>query len=292
MVNARLLFVHALSPLHPGTGQGTGVIDLPVAREKSTGIPYLPGSSLKGVLRDACDDKDLRKRVFGPDTDYAHEHAGSIQVSDQRLLLMPVRSLIGTFAWVTSPFILRRLVRDAQAAGITGIPADVPSPGERRMCIVSQEKAPIVHNGQVILEDLDLRAAVTDDARAWAEWVGKQVFPGDAYWQETLTGRFCIVDDDVMSFLLDTATEVVARIRLQEQSKTVERGGLWYEEMLPAETILYGLVAAIPVMAKPDEVFRTLARLIEKPLQIGGKATVGHGLCRLTLVGGMARADT
>ncbi len=51
-MQARLLFTHALSPLHAGTGQGVGVIDLPIAREKATGLPFLPGSSVKGTLRD------------------------------------------------------------------------------------------------------------------------------------------------------------------------------------------------------------------------------------------------
>ena len=35
-MDAKLLFVHALSPLHAGTGQGVGVVDLPIAREKAT----------------------------------------------------------------------------------------------------------------------------------------------------------------------------------------------------------------------------------------------------------------
>ena len=43
----KLLFIHALSPLHAGTGQGVGIIDQPIAREKATGIPFLPGSSSK-----------------------------------------------------------------------------------------------------------------------------------------------------------------------------------------------------------------------------------------------------
>ena len=66
-MEARMLFLHALSPLHAGTGQGAGAIDLPVAREKATGLPYLPGSSLKGVLRDACKNGETRKKIFGPD---------------------------------------------------------------------------------------------------------------------------------------------------------------------------------------------------------------------------------
>src|SRR5690606_14440646 len=105
-MKARLAFVHALSPLHAGTGQGVGVIDLPIAREKATGIPYLPGSSFKGVLRDACSDRSTREEVFGPDTASPQSHASSVAFCDLRLLLLPVRSVAGTFAWVTSPYIL------------------------------------------------------------------------------------------------------------------------------------------------------------------------------------------
>ena len=32
----KLMFVHALSSLHAGTGQGVGTIDLPIARERAT----------------------------------------------------------------------------------------------------------------------------------------------------------------------------------------------------------------------------------------------------------------
>jgi CRISPR-associated protein Cmr4 len=51
---ARLMFVHALSSLHAGTGQGVGTIDLPIARERATDLPVIPGSSIKGCLREAC----------------------------------------------------------------------------------------------------------------------------------------------------------------------------------------------------------------------------------------------
>src|SRR5579864_5764877 len=101
-MNARLTFVHALSPLHAGTGQGVGVIDLPIAREKATGLPFLPGSSLKGALRARCDSKEC-VLVFGTATseiDQDDNQPGLAQFSDQRLLLLPIRSLMGTFAWV------------------------------------------------------------------------------------------------------------------------------------------------------------------------------------------------
>src|SRR5712671_3562923 len=115
-MNTRLLFCHALSPLHAGTGQGVGVIDLPIARERATNLPYLAGSSVKGTLRDTYNEKvslDLRVKIFGPETNRADEHAGSVSFSDQRLLLLPIRSLLGTFAWITSPYVLQRFRRDA-----------------------------------------------------------------------------------------------------------------------------------------------------------------------------------
>src|SRR6266581_7347401 len=120
-MNARLTFVHALSPLHAGTGQGASVIDLPIAREKATGLPFLPGSSLKGTLRARCSGQNCPK-VFGPDAAEIQtdsNQASAAQFSDQRLLLLPVRSLVGTFAWVTSPYVLCRLARDIQDAEIT-----------------------------------------------------------------------------------------------------------------------------------------------------------------------------
>jgi CRISPR-associated protein Cmr4 len=284
-MNARLLFVHVLSPLHAGTGQGVGVIDLPIAREKATGLPYLPGSSLKGTLRDACTDDVMKKKVFGPDTDSASDYAGSVQFSDQRLLLLPIRSLKGTFAWVTSPYILCRLLRDAESVMGSGVPSEVPSPADNA-CIVSNHGCQIAMNNQVILEDLDLAATPQSVAHTWAQWIGKQVFPGDSVWQQMLIARFGIVHDDVLSFLLDTATEITARIKLLEDAKTVKKGGLWYEEALPTETILSGLVVATPVKATVQEVFDTVANLMGKPLQFGGKATVGRGLCRLQMTGG------
>ena len=287
-MNARLLFTHALSPLHAGTGQGVGVIDLPIAREKATGLPILPGSSVKGVLRDACEDAceddTTRKNVFGPDTQNASDHAGSVQFSDQRLLLLPVRSLAGTFAWVTSPYVLQRLRRDAEAASVNELP-EVPAPGEES-CAVSETGCTICVGDKVVLEDLDLSAEPNGLVGQWATWLSEKVFSQDAEMTAMLTARLCVVRDDVLNFLLDTATEITARIRLQDDKKTVQKGGLWYEEALPTETVLVGLVVATHVKAAPEVVFTTVGGLVTKPLQFGGKATVGRGLCRLRMIGG------
>ena len=98
-MNMRPFLLHTLSPLHAGTGHTPDIIDLPTARMKATGIPFVPGSSIKGVLRDArrSSDREKTEAVFGPSDDPA-AHAGALVVSDARLLALPVRSFRGTFA--------------------------------------------------------------------------------------------------------------------------------------------------------------------------------------------------
>lgn len=286
-MQSKLFFLHALSPLHAGTGQGLGVIDLPIAREKATGIPIVPGSTIKGVLRDATESAKNPNviTVFGPETAKAGVHAGSVQFTDMRLVLLPVRSLKGTFAWVTSPLLLRRLQRDAKHASGTKPPATVPAPAAADACITTNASIlTLSKSNQVVLEDLELNATSDANADTWSQWLATHIFDGDADWTQTLGQHLCIVHDDVLSFLLQTATEVTARIRLDDETKTVQKGALWYEEALPAETIMAGLVIAAQVKADPQTVFSTIDNVTQKPIQVGGNATVGRGLCQLRLV--------
>lgn len=311
-MTARLIYVHALAPLHPGTGQGVGVIDLPIAREKATGLPFLPGSSLKGTLRDAAAASEKHsgdvKLVFGPDTITASEHAGAAQFTDQRLLLLPIRSLRGTFAWVTSPYILRRFAREARESQSPSPPSAFPTPSEESCCVpggsaLAMKNARQEQKPYIFLEDLDLLAVESAEAQQWAKWLGEEIFPKNgatdtnAEWRTMLNAHLCMVHDDVMTFLLETATEITARVRLDDAKKTVAKGGLWYEEALPAETILAGLVLASPLtthqatITLKDQVTRifdlihslTRENGQNRLLQFGGKATVGRGLCRVQL---------
>ncbi len=290
-MNTQLIFIHALSPLHAGTGQGVGVIDLPIAREKATGLPFLPGSSLKGSLRSLC-PKEKLAQVFGAEVGLSDEYAASsVQFSDQRLLLFPVRSLAGTFAWVTCPYVLRRLARDIADTGIQGLPTKVPRIANVAGCLVANpqtSKITLENTTKVYLEDLDftVQAGGAEDVATWAKWIGEQVFPADSDWGQMLAERICIVHDDVFSFLVETATEITARIKLKEDSKTVQDGGLWYEEALPAETILTGLALFSPLPASKltvKETQKIIQDITKQVIQFGGKATVGRGLCHVQM---------
>ena len=70
-----MLGLLAETSVHPGSGRGVGVVDLPVARETATDYPVLVGSSLKGALRDkiktTAPDEETRfgnpQEAGGPD---------------------------------------------------------------------------------------------------------------------------------------------------------------------------------------------------------------------------------
>lgn len=287
MNQACLTFIHALSPLHAGTGQGVGVIDLPIAREKATNLPFLPGSTLKGTLRDECGNDALRDKIFGTGGD-ATASSGSAIFSDQRLLCLPVRSLFGTFAWVTAPYVLSRFQRDCENIG-QKLALTVPTLTNEK-CAVAQG-SPIAPQNQVILEDLDLQITDQKSATDWAKALSLKIFDADN-WRKYFQERFCVVSDNVFNFLMETATEITARNVLKDETKT--SANLWYEEALPTETILSGLLVTVQVKAKAEEVFQTVGDLCRRPVQLGGNMTVGRGLCRIIVdaQGGAKRAHS
>ncbi|GAB3438785.1 type III-B CRISPR module RAMP protein Cmr4 [Insolitispirillum peregrinum] len=277
--------IHALSPLHAGTGQASDLIDLPIARMQSTGIPFVPGSSIKGVLRDSQRNANgtLAEEalgIFGPETDSAGDHAGALTCGDARLLALPVRSFKGAFAWVTSPLLLTLAARDMDISP----PALVDFHG--RGARVTEGSANVHrHQGKdyLYLEDYDLPAH-KKPFPAELEPVFRQVFAGDDQWA-MFRSRCAILDDETMAYLWEMATQIDTRVRINPETRTVAAGALWTEESLPPETLLIGVMSADRVrrpgcqMTPEDVLNRVLSQ--ERVLQIGGKAAVGRGLSRL-----------
>lgn len=287
-MNSRLLLIHALSPIHCGTGQAIGGIDLPIAREKPTNIPLIPGSSIKGVLRAMPQaNPQVHREVFGPPVESASDNAGSVQISDANLVFLPVRSIRGTFAWVTSPYMLRRLLRDARECGVV-LGAAPPDPAEKEALVTGDR---LTAGDKVVFEDLDFTPQNSEPLKQLAAKFAERLFGAAADLADDrrlFVERVCVVHDDVMALLLHTATEVTMRIRLNPDTKTVDAGALWSEEALPIESVLSGIVVATPVLQKgggvPDSnVLLNYVRDLpgKGAVQLGGKATVGRGLCRL-----------
>ena len=297
-MQTQIFHLQNLSALHVGTGQGVGVVDLPIARSKSTNLPLVPGSAIKGVLRDelaaqAFLQPDDINTLFGPDTSLEDAHAGAIAFGDANLLLLPIRSFAGTVAYATCPFILRQYKRDnnIKTADLQ-IPQLGGSDDDTVSARVTANSSLIVRGtDRIALEDLDIQAYDNDTTQKWADAITESLYPENSKdyedWRTQVASRFVILPDDIFSFLADTATEVRTRIRIDRKTRTVQQGALWTEENLPADSVFWGVIGVSQSRKKADNrSAQELADLLPKQeiqIQIGGKHTVGRGFCRLLL---------
>lgn len=304
-----LLFIYTETPLHAGAGAGLGAVDLPIQRERITGYPLVQASAIKGVLRgmaETSEGKNSAKVVtaFGPDTNSASDHAGAVSPGDARLLLFPVRSLLGIFAWTTSPDVLNRFVRDAKFAGqsVNWKALTLPkSEGNGQIALVGQNSVlkPEKEN-QVVLEEFSFDVQPSEVVDRVATWLANNALPaGDeyAYWREALPDRLIILPEDDFREFTRFSTEVVTRIKLKQETKTVDGSALWTEENLPTDTLLYVPVYATQPRNGKDKwpegwvseqdvlaFVRTLATN-QNRTQLGGNETIGRGIVALRWAG-------
>lgn len=296
MAKARWSTIYTLTETHPGSEGTRGAIDLPIAREAATGLPFLPDTSLKGVARAALrnDDDDRLTRLFGSDLPAQEDGAdasttpGNLSVLQGSLLLYPLRSLQRMFVYATSPLLLERLDRLARAVeidppwGKESLSELLPDPPRGAKALVAD---PELGKGRLYVERIAVQAQQDDRVRALGlaltGWL-----PED---ERALRGRvewdLVVLSDEVFAQLLEVAPPVRARIKLNERGTTDEDGNLWYEERLPADTLFWSfLVPRGGKDAVTDHDLLALKRAV-RVVQIGGGATTGHGQC-LWHVGG------
>jgi CRISPR-associated protein Cmr4 len=289
-----ILFLYVETPLHAGSGTGLGAVDLPIQRERVTSYPIVQASGLKGALRSVAGIGEDINVVFGPD---GHEHAGAVSFGDARILLFPVRSLAGVFGWTTSRDVLARFLRDTK-----GMELDVPPPPD-----APQDNVALVSPGcdlvpqgenQLVLEEFAFTVQEDEKVEALAQWLADNALPpaGSApeyqYWRQKLPGSLVILPEDAFRDFTLYATEVVTRVQLKKDTKTVAEGP-WTEEHLPTDTLLYApLFASTPRQKSEDltavwkgktasDVLAKVKELVPNRLQLGGDETIGRGMVRL-----------
>lgn len=310
-----LLFFYTETPLHAGSGEGLGAIDLPLQRERMSDLPQVQGSGIKGALRelfrargDESDERLLEEALFGPrppdperqrqptPTDpQAHEHAGSLAVTDARLCFMPVRSAHGGWAWITSPLILQRLARDlGLIEGAVEPPAWAKITVDSDCALIPSVQAEIAPKGQLIIEDAlydtQQRREVADLAKTL-----EQVLPDSAVYEPIrarLSRQLAVISDEEMSYWARHGTEVVTRVRIDENTGTVAPGALWTEESLPSESLLWSVVMISDSRQRQErriqacratDLDAAFGRELDRHPRIflGGDRTVGRGIVAL-----------
>lgn len=280
------LLFQAVTPVHVGSGQDVGIVDLPVVRERTTGHPYLPGSGIRGTLRDRCEAADpaMTTRLFGNE-ESGEISAGCVSILDAHLLLFPVRSAPGLFHWITCPFVLhrhRRLLHE-----LCGADSFLPA------CDATPEPGTYLGGGTGLLYLEEYPFEKGDGVWTWGLSL-EAVDPA----------RVVLISDDDYLHFVKTATIVRQRNRLST-AKTVLQGQLFSVESLPAETCFLGFFGATQERVSEvrddqssegraegslnkDAAARQLRRLAtdgeesrETYLTLGGDESVGLGITRV-----------
>lgn len=278
-----LLFLYAESALHVGAGKSLSAVDLPIQRERTTDYPNIQGSGLKGALRSQipAGQEDVNA-IFGPDTDKASEYAGALSVGEAHLVLFPVRSLRGVFAFTTSALALARLAREAAAAG-QSVPFSGLNAPDKKTCLTTSG-SDLSAGGSVVLEEFAFTNSASKDADAVAQWLAEYAFPaGPAYdfWRQKVRRSLVILPDDDFRDFVVNSTEVTTRVRLEPDSKTVASGALWTQEALPADSLLVSAITARRLRNGGDwdagNVMSWVQQTMPARVQVGGDETTGLG---------------
>ncbi len=279
--------MYAVTPCHAGSGSSTGVVDLPIQRERHTNWPMIQASGIKGAMRahfdrfkEAIKEKPEKEQfdkltatIFGTSETGDSGHAGALSVGDARILAYPMRSNIAPFVWITCPAVLNRVNRDLSMAGKELLDLS---------CLdgVSQEKAiwcsgEFKEGERILLEDMEVTATTPADLNA--------PFLKDAE-------RLMIVDDQVFDYGVSHCTQIMAQITIDQKTGTTRDGSLRYQEELPSDTLMYSVIfwgdsRDDAQTVKQEIISRYITEeVMPDHLQVGGDETLGRGIFSLNWI--------
>ncbi len=272
-----VLGLYTETPLHCGAESGAGYVDLPVQRERHTDYPVIPGSTLKGVLRDELRGKlPSLDEVFGA-AEVAPDkpgRPGSVSFGDGILIAFPVRSSGAPFHWVTCPFVLERAFR------ALGRPRKVEAPPAGSGWANG--------NGDVLLDEVRLAKRPQAELTQWSAAL-LDLLPDDskgfAYTRKLFPDHLVVTADEDFKELIQVGTEVVTRIKLNYLGTTVTleakdhpgksseelQGNMFVEEVVPPETLF---LCPLRALEEPKDLLTTLPAVV----RIGGDESIGRGV--------------
>lgn len=325
------LFLLCETPLHAGSGSDLGIVDLPIQRERHTDFPKIESSSLKGSIRESYESKYVKKldkeeeketalsnlekinRVFGYDEmkvdkrfskddlksrfpkdkngKHVVDFAGAVGFTDARLLLFPVKSMKGIFAWITCPKALSQFKSDLEYAGKTAESKKVKTFNGTEIAVTcSGSKIKFDSAQKVVLEEYAFECDDSKDLTEMASWLSDTVFTDlPDYWKKKVKTDIVVLPDDDFRDFVNLSTEVITRTKIDNEKGTVSGGALFTEEYLPSESLMYSLVLTAPEFRADNpltenEVRNFIETKMPPVIQLGGNATLGKGILRTKLL--------
>jgi CRISPR-associated protein Cmr4 len=267
MKDFRVGYLYSLAPIHCG-GEGDLGNILEIAREAHTNFPYIPGSSLRGSLRDEVleyQGQATADRLFGKELD-PNGQMGVHQIwfGDARMLWVPMRTMSQNgndiFTWVSCP----TLLRDWALVSRKTIPVFPDrAVGDRAAdYVVADAKV------QVQKFTPEQKTAI-DLTGNWSDNLGNDT---KSTWSEN---RIVLPDSD-FQVLMEHSLWTQVRNKIQAS------GGaevFWTDVCIPRDTIFYyawgySIDKKNPIQSSDHD---TIKEVLIGLIQVGGQANVGRG---------------
>lgn len=262
-----LYIIHCKSNIHVGSGDSSyGVIDKLVQRDTADTLPCIFSSSLKGAFREFFEEviekdkpqgkKVMSDRIFGEGSNKKSigQRKGSHIFQQAFLLSIPLRSNQKPFYSAIAPFMVKQLLEMADLFGYK-FPDALLRDFEVVQKVLPQNNEPIIFHqkSQLEIEDFSNFKPQTEQLSELQNVIGKYIV--------------ILSDDDMKRMTNDYHLPIIARNKLENgKSKN-----LWYEQVVPRESIFTAFVAT-------DEVSDEFQKNVNnKVVQIGGDSSVGYG---------------
>jgi CRISPR-associated protein Cmr4 len=228
-------------------------------------------------------DDDMINIIFGSDEQDNWDRKkdalkGSVSVSDAKLLAFPMRSDLAPFVWITSPEVLKRFFTDLEYTAI-----DNDGFETKLLDGIKEEE------GMAINTDMGTKDVILEDAQVKIKGTVKIAVLQNYF---PFVNRLICVSDEMYSYCVDHSTEVQTHIKIDGKTGTASTGALRYEELLPADSLLYSVVIfgpsayEIEEQAKMETIRNELKSRVKDFMQIGGDETLGKGICKVQWIGG------
>lgn len=283
---ASIVIMYAVTPCHAGSGSALGVVDLPIQRERHTNWPVIQATGVKGAFRSNFEKfKGVKQidvtteSIFGTSDGGSSNGGwqGACSMSDAKILAYPMRSNVSPFVWITCPAVLKRFVRDLEAAGKDlKIDSTVFTVEERKAVSLGSETM----SGSVLVEDFEVEV----QSKTEFDKIATEFTKIEEYFK--VAERLLLVSDKAFNYGVTDCTQIMAQISIDQTTGTTTDGSLRYQEELPSDTIMYSVIyweksknGKSEINA--EKVMESVKKVADTHIQIAGDETCGRGIFKL-----------
>ncbi len=268
MKDFRVGYLYSLAPIHCGGEGDLGNIS-EIAREVHTNFPYIPGSSLRGSLRNEVEsyqNQDAANRLFGQELTDGKMGVHQIWFGDARLLWVPMRTMSvkgeDVFTWVSCPTLLRDCALISRRT-FDGFAALTSAVGSRKdVYMVADARIEVAAMNEEQIRSIEL-------TENWSSSLGDDT---KSQWENN---RIVLPDNDFQVLMEHSLWTQVRNVI----ADTGGAGIFWTDVCIPRDTIFYyawgySIAKNDPIRAADCEVMQ---EILTGLIQVGGQANVGRG---------------